>query len=208
MHDGARGELLEQLHILAPRQAVHPEADEPDELRIRIGADSAFACPPPDRYKYLQKPFEETALKGILQYTNKFSPIEQEKLAVSTAVFVSAGLASASVLNVLKKDHLVKDCSCSSCPTPESLVLTSSDSAALAVNFLVTFCKSYLLTESLDHLSGSLRKGTVTNLEAFMPASHQTAVEFSTIFKAAGLGGVVDFYTKQKSGQEIGRAHV
>lgn len=34
-----------------------------------------------------------------------------------------------------------------------------------------------------------------------MPASHQTAVEFSTIFKAAGLGGVVDFYTKQKSGQ-------
>ncbi|KAL8292272.1 hypothetical protein RQP46_001738 [Phenoliferia psychrophenolica] len=133
------------------------------------------------RYKYLQKPFEETALLGILQYTNKFSPIEQEKLAVSTAVFVSAGLASASVLNVLKKDHLVKD--------------------SLAVTFLVTFCKSYLLTESLDHLSQSLRKGTVNNLEAFLPASHQTPAEFAAIFKAAGLGGVVDFYTKQKSGQ-------
>lgn len=61
------------------------------------------------RYKYLQKPFEETALRGILQYTNKFSPVDQEKLAVATSQFVSTGLASANVLVSLKKDHLVKD---------------------------------------------------------------------------------------------------
>ncbi|KAK4694633.1 hypothetical protein P7C70_g8702, partial [Phenoliferia sp. Uapishka_3] len=157
------------------------------------------------RYKYLQKPFEETALKGILQYTNKFNPIEQEKLAVSTAVFVSSGLASASVLNVLKKEHLVKDCQ-SSFPPP-ILHSTADDPhsckqrTALSVNFLVTFCKSYLLTESLEHLSASLRKGAVTNLESFLPASHQTSAEFSTIFKAAGLAGVVEFYSKQKTGQ-------
>lgn len=64
------------------------------------------------RYKYLQKPFEETALRGILQYTNKFTPVEREKLAVATALFVGCGLASANILTSLKKDHLVKDCEC------------------------------------------------------------------------------------------------
>jgi hypothetical protein len=80
----------------------------------RKGAD-AGTC---NRYKYLQKPFEETALRGILQYANKFSPVEQEKLAVATALFVATGLTSAGVLIVLKKDHLVKDC-----PSTRSLCL-------------------------------------------------------------------------------------
>lgn len=67
------------------------------------------------RYKYLQKPFEETALKGVLQHVNKFSPVDQEKLAVSSALFVAGGLASANVLTALIKDHLVKDSAFSLC---------------------------------------------------------------------------------------------
>jgi hypothetical protein len=69
------------------------------------------------------------------------------------------------------------------------------------VTFLTTFFKAYLLNESLEHLSTSLRKGGVTDLEAFFPPSKQNATELSTHFKAAGLSGVVDFYIKQKSGQ-------
>ncbi|KAM0748902.1 ARM repeat-containing protein [Meredithblackwellia eburnea MCA 4105] len=133
------------------------------------------------RYKYLQKPFEETALKGILQYANKFSAIEQEKLAVATALFISAGLVGAGVINVLKKDHLIKD--------------------SVSITFLVNFCKAFIQAESLDQLATALRKGAVTNLESFLPASKQTQTEFSNVFKAAGLNGVVEFYTKQKSGQ-------
>lgn len=70
-----------------------------------------------------------------------------------------------------------------------------------SLTFLTTFLKSYLLTESLDHLSSSLRKGALTNLEAFFPASKASPTELAAYFKAAGLAGVVDFYTKQKSGQ-------
>lgn len=133
------------------------------------------------RYKYLQKPFEETALKGILQYSNKFSQVDQDKLAVATALFVANGLASASVLSVLKKEHLVKDGS--------------------SLTFLTTFFKSYLSTESLDHLATSLRKGGLSDLEAYFPPPRNTAIELSNHFKSIGLGGVVEFYTKQKSGQ-------
>lgn len=99
------------------REKRGTEDDRVQSQRRELIAPHAFSrC----RYKYLQKPFEETAIKGILQYLNKFSPVDQEKLAVSTALFVSSGLASANVLVVLKKDHLVKDCSS---PSPTSQLL-------------------------------------------------------------------------------------
>jgi hypothetical protein len=56
-----------------------------------------------------------------------------------------------------------------------------------------------LQTESIDHLSTSLRKGGVTDLEAFFPASQRDAASLSTYFKQAGLQGVIDFHLKQKS---------
>lgn len=131
-------------------------------------------------YKYLQKPFEENALKGILQYTNKFTPIEQEKLAISSALFVAQGLASASVLASLKKEHLIKD--------------------GTSLEFLTKFLKAYLATESLEHLSSSLKKGSTTDLAEFFPREKQNSAELSAHFKKEGLSGVMDFYTKQKNG--------
>lgn len=133
------------------------------------------------RYKYLQKPFEETALRGILQYTNKFSPIEQDKLAVATALFVTGALASASVLGALKKDHLVKD--------------------GTAVKFLITFFKAYLATESVDHLSASLRRGGVADLELFLPVNKQNPNEMASQLRAAGLGPIADNFVKIKASQ-------
>lgn len=61
------------------------------------------------RYKYLQKPLEESALPGILQYIHRWPATQQDKLAIATGLLISQGLASASCLQSLTKDHLVKN---------------------------------------------------------------------------------------------------
>ncbi|KAK4057203.1 hypothetical protein OIO90_001698 [Microbotryomycetes sp. JL221] len=133
------------------------------------------------RYKYLQKPFEESALRDILQYANKFPEADQEKLAAATALFVTNGLTSSNVLLTFKKDHLTKD--------------------TTSAKFLTNYCKAYLQVESVEHLSTTLRRGGVTDLEAFFPSSKQNANELSAHFKGAGLAPVVDVYLKQKTAQ-------
>ncbi|KAK4051371.1 hypothetical protein OIV83_002855 [Microbotryomycetes sp. JL201] len=133
------------------------------------------------KYKYLQKPFEESALRDLLQFANKFALPDQEKLAAATALFVSTGLITSSVLLGLKKDHLTKDG-------------TSS-------TFITNYCKAYLQSESVEHLSTTLRKGGVTDFEAFFPGSKQNAADLSAHFRAAGLSPVVDVYLKQKGAQ-------
>lgn len=127
----------------------------------------------------MQKPFEETALKGVLQYINKFSLEEQEKLGLVSALFVSSGLASSSILNSLKKDHLIKE--------------------GISLEFFTKFLKYYLMTESIEHLSSSLKKGSTTDLAEFFPINKQSNLELQSHFKLNGLSGVFDFYTKQKS---------
>jgi hypothetical protein len=60
------------------------------------------------RYKYLQRPFEET-LKNILQFINKWQADENSKLAKATGYFITTQLANPVVFKVLLKDYLVKD---------------------------------------------------------------------------------------------------
>lgn len=61
------------------------------------------------RYKYLQKPLEERALPTLLQYINRWSDVQRDKVGVATALMIAQGLASASCLQSLTKDHLVKN---------------------------------------------------------------------------------------------------
>ena len=61
------------------------------------------------RYKYLQRPLEDTSLPGLLQYTNRWTEVEREKFAVSTALMIAQGLAHSGCLLTLTKDHLVKN---------------------------------------------------------------------------------------------------
>src|ERR1700722_3750598 len=72
------------------------------------------------RYKYLQKPPEESALPGLLQYINRWSPAQKDKLCVTIGLLISQGLANASCLQSLTKDHLVKN----GMNEPESLLVT------------------------------------------------------------------------------------
>lgn len=61
------------------------------------------------RYKYLQKPLEESALPTILQYIHKWSPEQKDKLAITIGLLMAQGLATASCLQALTKDHLLKN---------------------------------------------------------------------------------------------------
>jgi hypothetical protein len=61
------------------------------------------------RYKYLQKPLEESALPGLLQYVHRWAPVQQEKIAITTGLLIQQGLVTAGVLQSLTKDHLIKD---------------------------------------------------------------------------------------------------
>ena len=64
---------------------------------------------PPRRYKYLQKPLEESALPTLLQYIHRWTPAQKDKLALTTGLLIGQGLASASCLQSLTKDHLLKN---------------------------------------------------------------------------------------------------
>lgn len=61
------------------------------------------------RYKYLQKPLEEAALPGLLQYIHRWAPEQKDKLAIAIGLLISQGLANASCLQSLGKDHLIKN---------------------------------------------------------------------------------------------------
>jgi len=68
-----------------------------------------WADPKAIRYKYLQKPLEETSLPTLLQYVNKWQPEQRERFATTIGLLLAQGLASAVCLQSLTKDHLVKN---------------------------------------------------------------------------------------------------
>jgi hypothetical protein len=67
------------------------------------------------RYKYLQKPLEESALPTLLQYIHRWEPAQKDKLSIAVGLLISQGLANAACLQSLSKDHLVKNGQSSHC---------------------------------------------------------------------------------------------
>lgn len=61
------------------------------------------------RYKYLQKPLETSSLPTLMQYIHRWTPPQTEKLSTAVGLLISQGLAGASCLLSLTKDHLVKN---------------------------------------------------------------------------------------------------
>lgn len=129
------------------------------------------------RYKYLQKPLEENALPGILQYLPKWDPAMREKLAYATAYFLSEGLSHGRCFQSLYKDHVVKD--------------------EVALNFITTFFKAYLSVQTMDHLTITLRKSGVNDLLLVFPQPKRDRVHLEAHFKKEGLPQIVDWYTKK-----------
>lgn len=65
-----------------------------------------------NRYKYLQKPLDDSALPTLLQYVHRWPPAQTAKFATAVGILLSQGLANASCLQGLTKDHLVKNGAC------------------------------------------------------------------------------------------------
>ena len=61
------------------------------------------------RYKYLQKPLEDNSLPTLLQYVNKWQPEQRDRFATTIGLIFAQGLASATCLQSLTRDHLVKN---------------------------------------------------------------------------------------------------
>jgi len=130
------------------------------------------------RYKYLQKPLEERSLPALLQYSAKYPPGLRDKIAVTTALLISQGFASATCLQSLLKDQLVKD--------------------DFAVNFVTIVFRTLIQEQSMDAFAGHLKKAGIKDLMLFFPPTKRDNKHLEDHFKAAGLSQVVDWYTKRK----------
>jgi hypothetical protein len=130
------------------------------------------------RYKYLQKPLETTALPGILQYIHRWSPAQKDKLAMATGLLMAQGLVSASVLQSLTKDHLIKN--------------------DVSINVLTHIFRAYLVDQAMDHLSATLKRGGIRDMLAFFPGNKQEGKYFEEHFRKADLPQVAEWYAKKQ----------
>jgi len=130
------------------------------------------------RYKYLQKPLEELALPGLLQYINRWSPAQKDKLSIAVGLLISQGLANASCLQSLTKDHLVKN--------------------DVSAGVLTLIFRAYLLDQSMEHLAGALKKGGIKDLLAFFPPSKREGKALEEYLKKEGLPQVSEWWAKKQ----------
>ncbi|CAE6527480.1 unnamed protein product [Rhizoctonia solani] len=133
------------------------------------------------RYKYLQRPLEESSLPTLMQYMHRWPPGQTEKVAIATGLMISQGLASAGCLQSLTKDNIVKD--------GKSLAFSLSSHIPIVV----------LAEQSMEHLSGLLKKGGIKDLLLFFPTPKRTADNLLAHFKDAGLPQISEWYTKKQS---------
>ncbi|TRM69779.1 armadillo-type protein [Schizophyllum amplum] len=130
------------------------------------------------RYKYLQKPLEESALPTLLQYIHRWSPAQKDKLALTTGMLMAQGLASASCLQSLTKDHLQKN--------------------DVSIDVLTLIFRGFLSEQSMDHLSSALRKGGVKDLLLLFPPNRRNPKNLEEHFRKEGLPQVSDWYIKKQ----------
>ncbi|KAJ7647333.1 hypothetical protein FB45DRAFT_893130 [Roridomyces roridus] len=130
------------------------------------------------RYKYLQRPLEESALPGLLQYIHRWSAVQKDKLALATGLLIAQGLANASCLQSLTKDHLIKD------------------NVSLTVVTLIF--RAYLSEQSMDHLAGTLKRAGIRDLLLFFPTNKRTAKDLEDHFKKENLGPVAEWWLKKQ----------
>jgi hypothetical protein len=130
------------------------------------------------RYKYLQKPLEESALPGLLQYIHRWSSAQKDKLSIATGLLISQGLANASCLQALTKDHLVKN--------------------DVSAGVITLVFRAYLVDQSMDHLAATLKRGGVKDLLAFFPPNKRDSKTLEDHFKVAGLNQVAEWWAKKQ----------
>jgi hypothetical protein len=93
-------------------------------------------------------------------------------------LLLTQGLASANCLQILTKDHLVKD--------------------NLSASLVTLVFRAYLADQPIDHLSATLKKGGIKELLDFFPPSKRSPLELEAWFKREGLDNVAEWYKKKR----------
>ncbi|KAI5120650.1 hypothetical protein M0805_007987 [Coniferiporia weirii] len=131
------------------------------------------------RYKYLQRPLEQSSLSGLIQYVNRWPVEHRDKFAIAMGLIMSQGLSTMTPLQNLTRDHLVKD--------------------DLALHVITRVFRAYLVDQSMDHLGSALRKGGVKDLLLFLPANRRDPKVLEEHFKKAGLTVVAEWFIRRQS---------
>uniref|UniRef100_A0A8C6NQP1 Basic leucine zipper and W2 domains 1a n=1 Tax=Nothobranchius furzeri TaxID=105023 RepID=A0A8C6NQP1_NOTFU len=131
------------------------------------------------RYKYLEKGFEEE-IKKLLLFLKGFTESERNKLAMLAGILLANGSISASILNSLFNENLVKE--------------------GVSAAFAVKLFKSWINEKDINSVAGSLRKvGMDNRLMELFPANKRSCEHFSKYFTDAGLKELSDFARNQQS---------
>ncbi|KAG9316725.1 armadillo-type protein [Chiua virens] len=130
------------------------------------------------RYKYLQKPLEAQTLPSLLQYINRWSSEQRDKLAITIGLLLSQGISTTACLQSLTKDQLVKN---------------DASVAVLAIIF-----RAYLADQPMEHLAAALRRGNIKDLLLFFPPNRRDAKLLDEFFRKEGLPQVAEWYTKKQ----------
>jgi hypothetical protein len=69
----------------------------------------------------------------------------------------------------------------------------------VAANVLVLIFRAYLSEQTIEHLSGTLRRGTVRDLLAFFPPTKRDGKALDAHFRAAGLPAVAEWWLKKQT---------
>ncbi|KAF8608924.1 ARM repeat-containing protein [Ceratobasidium sp. AG-I] len=152
-----------------------PEPVQVDEVKKYVEVFNKLVR----RYKYLQRPLEESSLPTLMQYIHRWPAAQRERVGISAGLMISQGLASASCLQALTKDHLVKD--------------------DVSINLITSIFRIILAEQTLEQLSGLLKKGGIKDLLLFFPPTKRTPSDLYTHFRGAGLPVIADWYAKKQS---------
>jgi len=93
-------------------------------------------------------------------------------------LLISQGLANASCLQSLSKDHLVKN--------------------DVSVSVITLIFRAYLIDQSMEHLSASLKRGGIKDLLAFFPPNRRDGKALEEHFKKEGLPQIAEWWSKKQ----------
>jgi len=98
---------------------------------------------------------------------------------MAIGLLIAQGLASASCLQALTKDHLVKN--------------------DVSLGIVTLVFRAYLSEQSMESLSSTLKKGGVKDVLEFLPVNKRDGKAFDAHFKAEGLPQVAEWFTKRQN---------
>ena len=152
-----------------------PEPVQIDEIRKYVEVFNKLIR----RYKYLQRPLEESSLPSLMQYMHRWPAAQKDRVAMAAGLLISQGLASASCLQPLTKEQIIKD--------------------GASLNIVTSIFRVILAEQSMDHLSSLLKKGGIKDIMLFFPNSKRTPNDLYTHFRGADLPAVADWYQKKQN---------